>query len=117
MKRRKENRLLRDFENIEESRRLRKTLLITFTVCIAVIVFVTYIQITGQNKITSGCSYLDPITIDLLAFFAALFLFVEGFFRIVEHPGASLPRQFTRIIRIAFGCAIMTLHIIQFMHK
>jgi predicted histidine transporter YuiF (NhaC family) len=101
----------------EEIKKLRKTLVITFLVCLIVIVLVTSIQLYGQNKIVASCSYLDPITIDILAFIAALFLFLEGFARIIEHPGASLKRQATRIIRIAFGCAILTLHIIQFLHK
>lgn len=94
-----------------------KTLCWTIGVSLTIIIFVTVIQIYGQNKIVQGCSYLDPITIDFLAFFAALFLVIEGFYRISEHKTASLKRQSTRIIRIAFGCAILTLHIIQFMHK
>lgn len=95
---------------------LTKTLVVTGVVCLVVILGVLYVQLHGQS-VVQGCSYLDPITIDLLAFFAALFLFVEGIARIVEHPHASLTRQLTRIIRIAFGCAIMTLHILQFIHK
>ena len=96
---------------------LKKTLICTFIVSLIVIILVTCVQLSGQNKISYGCSYLDPITIDLLAFFAALFLVIEGFARIIEHPSASLTRQATRIIRIAFGFAIITLHIIQFIHK
>jgi hypothetical protein len=96
---------------------LKKTLLVASLVSLIVIVLVTYVQLSGQNKIAVGCSYLDPITIDLLAFLAALFLVIEGFARIIEHPHASLIRQTTRIIRIAFGFSILTLHIIQFMHK
>ena len=34
-----------------------------------------------------------------------------------ENPNYSLKKQITVIIRIAFGCAIITLHIIQFIHK
>lgn len=96
---------------------LKKTLIVTFIISLIVIISVALIQLYGQSKIVSGCSYLDPITIDLLAFLAALFLVIEGFARIIEHPHASLSRQTTRIIRIAFGFAIVTLHIIQFMHK
>jgi len=96
---------------------LERTLIVTAIVCLIVVVLVTCVQLFGQSKIAYGCSYLDPITIDLLAFLAALFLVVEGFARIIEHPHANLKRQTTRIIRIAFGCAILTLHIIQFVHK
>ena len=115
-KRNRINRVIKGLEGVEKNK-LKKTLNLTLIVCLLVIVFVIYIQIYGQNKIAVGCSYLDPITIDFLAFFAALFLFVEGFARIIEHPNASIKRQLTRILRIAFGCAIMTLHIIQFIHK
>ncbi len=96
---------------------LKKTLIVTAIICLGVILLVIYVQLYGQSKIVEGCSYLDPITIDFLAFFAALFLVIEGFARIIEHPSATLKRQTTRIIRIAFGCAILTLHIIQFIHK
>jgi len=82
-----------------------------------VIVSVALIQFYGQSKINSQCSYLDPILVDFLAFGAALFLFLEGIYRIFENPNYSLKKQITVIIRIAFGCAIITLHIIQFIHK
>ena len=96
---------------------LKKTLIVTFIVCFIVILSSTIIQINGQSKITFACSYLDPIIIDILALSAALFLIIEGFTRIFEHPKASLLNQATRIIRIAFGFAIITLHIIQILHK
>ena len=115
-KRGKVSRALRGLEDVEKNK-LKRTLIVTGVVCFLIIALVIWVQLYGQNKLVKGCSYLDPITIDLLAFFAALFLFIEGFARIIEHPSASLKRQSTRIIRIAFGCAIMTLHILQFLHK
>jgi len=63
------------------------------------------------------CSYLDPVTIDILAFLAGVFLIIEGFYRIWEHKKDPLQKQFTRTLRIAFGCAIITLHIMQVLHK
>ena len=96
---------------------LKKTLLVTSVVCFFTILISAVIQIVGQNKITFACSYLDPIIIDILALSAALFLIIEGFVRIFEHPKASLLSQATRIIRISFGFAIVTLHIIQILHK
>ena len=96
---------------------LKKTLIVTSIVCFVTILVSAIIQITGQNKITSACSYLDPIIIDLLALSAALFLIIEGFVRIFEHPKATLLNQITRIIRISFGFAILTLHVIQILHK
>src|SRR3989344_6136133 len=109
--------ILEEIENINDYKNLKKTLIFTIASCVIVILAVVYVQIYGQNKIVSGCSYLDPVTVDFLAFFAALFLVLEGFARIFEHKSASLKRQSTRIIRIAFGCAILTLHVIQFLHK
>jgi divalent metal cation (Fe/Co/Zn/Cd) transporter len=63
------------------------------------------------------CSYLDPIAVDILAFLAALFLIVEGFYRIYEHRDDRFVRQLTRAIRVAFGCSIVTLHVMQYLHK
>lgn len=95
----------------------KKTLITTIIVSLITIITASLIQLYGQTKLINKCSYLDPIIIDLLAFTAALFLIIEGFARIIEHPHASVKRQFTRIIRIASGFAILTLHIIQFIHK
>lgn len=96
---------------------LKRTIIFTGVLCLIIVIFVSYIQLYGQNKITVRCSYLDPIIIDLFAFFAGLFLVLEGIAKILQNPKATIKRQFTRVLRIAFGCAIITLHIIQFVHK
>lgn len=101
----------------KEINNLRKTIILTVILCLIVIIFVSYIQLYGQSKITSKCSYLDPIMIDLLAFFAALFLFFEGIIKVFEHSNATVKGQLTRVLRITIGCAIITLHIIQLIHK
>lgn len=101
----------------KENSNLRKTIILAIILCMAIIVFVGYIQLYGQSTIISKCSYLDPIAIDLLAFVAALFLFFEGVIKIFKHPNATIKNQLTRVLRVAFGCAIMTLHIIQFFYK
>lgn len=95
---------------------LRKTLIITFIVSLISILLAISIQLNGQKNV-DGCSYLDPIAIDILAFIGSLFLIIEGLARICEHPPATIRRQSTRIIRVAAGFAILTLHIMQFMHK
>ena len=96
---------------------IHKTILFTVILCLVVISTALYVQLTGESKIGLGCSYLDPITVDLFAFLVAVFLVIEGIVRIAEHPQASLKRQLTRPIRIAIGCAIITLHVLQFLHK
>ena len=48
---------------------------------------------------------------------AGLFLVIDGIHRIWEHKDARLKNQITRSIRVALGCAILTLHIMQFIHK
>lgn len=63
------------------------------------------------------CSYLDPVTIDVLAFLAGVFLIIEGLYRIIEHKKEPLRKQLTRALRIALGCAILTLHAMQVVHK
>ena len=101
----------------KEINNLRKTIILTVVLCFIVIIFVSYLQLYGQSKITIKCSYLDPIAIDLLAFFTALFLFFEGIIRVLENSNATIKSQLTRVLRITIGCAIITLHIIQFIHK
>ena len=96
---------------------LTRTAIFTSVLSGITILIAAIVQFNGQNKIVLACSYLDPALIDILAFSAALFLVVEGIYRIWEHKNASLKKQFTRSIRIAFGCAILTLHIIQFFYK
>ncbi|MEK6906719.1 MAG: hypothetical protein AABW81_03790, partial [Nanoarchaeota archaeon] len=75
------------------------------------------VQFKSQNKIEVLCSYLDPVVIDILAFSGGLFLIADGIYRIWEHKDASLKKQITRSIRVALGFTIVTLHIMQFVHK
>ena len=75
-----------------------------------------FFQLKNQDSL-QNCSYFDPVTVDFLAFFIAIFLIVEGIYRISEHKNMSIKNQFTRSLRIAFGCAILTTHIVQFIHK
>ncbi len=95
----------------------RKTLWFTLALCSTTMITVLFVQIKAENFLTSNCSYFDPVTIDLLAFLAALFLIFEGIYRILEHKKAPLKKQATRSIRIAFGCAIIALHLTQFFSK
>ncbi len=95
----------------------KKTVIFTLALSfiISLIVFIT--QLNSQNKIEILCSYLDPVVIDVLAFSGALFLISDGIYRIWEHKDANLKKQFTRSIRIALGFAILTLHVMQIVHK
>ncbi len=79
--------------------------------------FLSFLVQSRANKSVNHCSYLDPVTIDVFAFAAALFLVVEGFYSIVASKGDSLKKHMLRAIRISFGCAIITLHIMQVLHK
>ena len=96
---------------------LTKTLIFTTILSLLAITLTIYIQINGETTLDLKCSYLDPIIIDILAFSVGLFLVIEGTARILEHPNASLKRQLTHPIRIAMGCAIVGIHILQFVHK
>lgn len=97
--------------------KFQKTLTFTIIFSFIVIVLAIFVQLKGESQITFSCSYLDPVTIDILAFLASIFLIVEGVARISEHKNASIKRQFTRILRIGIGFAVLTLHIMQFVHK
>ena len=75
-----------------------------------------YVQLNA-DVVENSCSYFDPITVDLLAFLLSIFLIFEGSYRIYEHKNISLKKQLTRSIRISFGFAILTIHIIQVLYK
>ena len=94
-----------------------KTLIFTIIFSLIVTAIAVLIQIYGEADLTINCSYIDPFTIDLLAFLASIFLMIEGFYRIYEHKNALIKTQFTRAIRVAFGSAIFTLHSMQFIVK
>ena len=97
---------------------IHKTLIFTLILCFIAIVSSLFIQIKGKNVIEKVvCSYLDPVTIDMMAFLVALFLIVEGFARIYENPKNKFHTQFTRSLRISIGFAILTIHVMQFIHK
>lgn len=95
---------------------IHKTTLFTAIISLISISGAYLVQIRAGKKVNL-CSYLDPWIVDLLAFLAALFLVVEGAYKIYINREDSLKKQFTRSIRIAFGFAILTLHIMQFLHK
>lgn len=97
------------------NRRIKATLL-TGTGALLAIGTALVVQLRGQHGVTN-CSYLDPVAIDLLAFLAGAFLVVEGLYRITEDSDAPVGRQLSRILRVSFGCSIITLHILQFVHK
>ena len=94
-----------------------KTLIFVLLIAFIAVISAVIIQLNGQSKVSVGCSYLDPIAIDLLAFSAAIFLVSEGVYSILKTKNLPLRSQLARSIRIAFGLSIATLHILQFLHK
>ncbi|MDD4761880.1 MAG: hypothetical protein PHZ25_02575 [Candidatus Pacebacteria bacterium] len=96
---------------------ITKTTLFTAGLSFLTVALAIFMQLRAEESLSLKCSYLDPIGIDILAFLAALFLAGEGMIRIYEHKNYFLSKQITRAIRVAFGCAIMTLHIMQFWYK
>ena len=80
------------------------------------IVLSLYVQLNGQKNL-DRCSYLDPVIVDILALSAGIFLVIEGLYKIIKHRDDLPLYNFTRVVRVAFGCAIITLHIIHFLHK
>ena len=54
-------------------------------------------------------------TVDYFSFFAALFLIIDGFYKIVHYKSEPyFPNQFVRHIRIILGTCILTIHILQY---
>ncbi len=94
-----------------------KTKIFTIILCLIVIILTLFVQLRGQNTIQERCSYLDPIIVDLFAFGFAIFLVIEGTYRISEHKNMGLKKQLTRSIRISVGFAIITIHLLQVLAK
>ena len=94
-----------------------KTKIFTLALCLIVIIITILIQLNGQKLVVEKCSYLDPVIIDILAFLVGIFLIFEGIYRLNEHKNMLIKNQFTRAVRIAIGCAIVTIHFIQYIHK
>lgn len=98
-------------------KQIHKTISATIILCLFMMVIVAIVQARGENILDKKCSYLDPLLIDFLAFCVAIFLVGEGLARIFEHKNASIKRQFTRILRIMIGFAILTVHVMQVIYK
>ena len=60
-------------------------------------------------------SQFAKLTIDWFAFFAGIFLIVEGLYKILTSKMAAPFNQFLRFIRVAIGICIFTIHLLQFM--
>ena len=99
------------------SERLKITLEVTSAIIIIVILVAFLTQYYGESKLSEQCSYLDPPIIDYLAFAVAIFLVIEGFYKIFKNKQQKYKKQILRILRIGIGFAILTLHTMQFIHK
>ena len=56
-------------------------------------------------------------TIDYFSFFAALFLMVEGFYKIRRYRHEPyFPSQLARHIRIIIGACVFTIHVMQYVY-
>lgn len=95
---------------------LQKSLALAVAMSGATASIAASIQLTA-NKSVSSCSYLDPITIDIVALVVGCFLVIESLVDIIQHRDSFVLKQLTRCVRMAFGSAIMTIHILQFIHK
>ncbi|MBR9705603.1 hypothetical protein GOV14_01070 [Candidatus Pacearchaeota archaeon] len=94
-----------------------KSRIVLITVSLCVIVFTFFMQSYQQGGVDSACSYLDPWIVDALAFSVAIFLVLEGVYRIAKHKNVSITRQVSRVIRVGIGLAIITIHTMQVLHK
>jgi hypothetical protein len=93
-----------------------KTLLITCLLSLGSIFAAFKIQ-SEANLAVGSCSYLDPITVDIWAVVFALFLILEGSWDIFRHKDYPFKSQLTKSIRVSLGFSILTIHIMQFIHK
>ena len=101
---------------MENTSPLRKTLIFSILLSAFSSSCAAYIQLSA-NKRVSSCSYLDPITVDIAACIGGCFLVIESLVDIIKHRDSLLRHQLTRYCRMAFGSAVIAIHIIQFIHK
>jgi len=78
----------------------------------AVAASVIYVFKKNLKNLTLNCSFLDPIIVDVFALLGGAFLIIEGMWSIVKLP-ASDSRQNFRVIRVLFGVAVFTIHVMQ----
>jgi hypothetical protein len=95
---------------------LFQTILVTGLLSLGCI-FIAFMVQYQANRSVSSCSYLDPVIIDVLATVFAIFLIIEGLVEIFRYRDYPLFKQLTRSIRVCLGFAILTIHIMQFIHK
>jgi hypothetical protein len=95
---------------------LSQTLLVTWLLSFGCI-FIAFMIQYQANHLVKSCSYLDPIAVDIWATVFAIFLIIEGFADIIKHKSYPLKSQLTKSIRVCLGFAILTIHIMQFIHK
>lgn len=96
---------------------LKKTLAFTVLFCSIILIVVVISQMKLGDPEIADCSEFDPPLIDYISFVAALYLIVEGFIRIIEHKNETIPKQFTRMVRILFGLSIFIIHVMHFVKK
>jgi len=95
-----------------------KVIFSLIAICVVTIIVAFLIQKNAERNLEGvKCSYLDPMIVDFLAFGVAIFLIVEGTWDIFENMKEPFKYQIPRIIIVAIGFAITTLHIMQFVHK
>jgi hypothetical protein len=93
-----------------------KTLLVTGLLSLAGIFVASVLQYQANHAVRS-CSYLDPISVDIWAMLFAVFLIWEGFSDILRFKHYFLKNQLTKSIRVGLGFSILTIHLMQFVHK
>jgi hypothetical protein len=79
--------------------------------------YLVFLLQSNSNKQITPCSYLDPVSIDILALLIAAFLIVESLGAIIKHKQSLVRSQLTRCTRMCIGTCIMVIHIMQFIHK
>ncbi len=94
-----------------------QSIILTIVLSLIVILFDIYLQIYQVSNIYEKCSYLDPWIVDLLAFGVGIFLVIDGFCSIIKNKADPIVKNYSRIIRILIGISILTLHVLQFLHK
>jgi len=92
--------------------------IILFALFMSLVFSFTAYLIQINNGINQySCSYLDPLGIDIFAFLIGVFLIIESAVSILKDRKALFKYNITRCLRMSVGFSIITIHIMQVIHK
>lgn len=89
---------------------MKKTAIILFAVVLSIVIAASVCVLIFNTAFAKN-------TIDYFSFFAALFLIIDGFYKIRRYRGEPyFPNQLLRHFRIIIGTCVFTIHVMQYVY-